>query len=202
METWLPGDAFGPAIAGMLFGDREPGGRLPVTFPADETQGPATQRREFPGLTDPATGRLSEAYFDEGVFVGYRYYPFHQQKPLCPFGHGLGYGQVQYDQAEMRGSTLRVRLTNTGARPTSTVPQVYVGFPTAAREPPRQLKAFAKISLAPGESRTVDLPFPENAIRYWDSNAETWRVPDELQVMLGRSSEDIVWQGSIGASTR
>jgi hypothetical protein len=48
----------------------------------------------------------------------------------------------------------------------------------------------------------VDLPFPENAIRYWDSNAETWRVPDELQVMLGRSSEDIVWQGSIGASTR
>jgi beta-glucosidase len=202
METWLPGDAFGPAIAGMLFGDREPGGRLPVTFPADETQGPATQRREFPGLTDPATGRLSEAYFDEGVFVGYRYYQFHNQKPLFPFGHGLGYGQVQYDQAEMRGSTLRVRLTNTGARPTSTVPQVYVGFPTAAREPPRQLKAFAKISLAPGESRTVDLPFPENAIRYWDSNAETWRVPDELQVMLGRSSEDIVWQGSIGASTR
>src|SRR6476469_1754641 len=117
METLLPGDAFGPAVAGLLFGDREPGGRLPGTFPAEETQGPATQRREFPGLTDPATGRLSEAYFDEGVFVGYRYYQAHGQKPLFPFGYGLGYGAVAIEglgivQPSEGGDTLRVRLTN------------------------------------------------------------------------------------------
>jgi len=203
LETWLPGDAFGPAIAGMLFGDREPGGRLPVTFPADETQGPATHRREFPGLTDPATGRLSEAYFDEGVFVGYRYYQAHDQKPLFPFGYGLGYGQVQFSDIGLSGTTIHVRLTNPGPRPASAVPQVYLGFPAAAREAPRQLKGFAKVTLSPGEARTVEIPLAPEAFRFWDASTDTWRTSeDAYQVMLGRSSDDIVWQGSVTAAPK
>jgi beta-glucosidase len=202
METWLPGDAFGPAIAGMLFGDREPGGRLPVTFPSDETQGPATQRREFPGLTDPATGRLSEAYFDEGVFVGYRYYQFHEQKPLFPFGYGLGYGDVRFGDINMSGVRVRVHLTNPGSRPAVAVPQVYVGFPAEAREPPRQLVAFAKVTLAPGESRDVDIPWPASTPRYWDSTSGGWKVSNSLHVMVGRSADDVVWQTDIAGSIR
>ena len=202
LETWLPGDAFGPALAAMLFGGREPGGRLPVTFPADETQGPASQRREFPGLTGPATGRLAEAYFDEGVFVGYRYYQAHQQRPLFPFGYGLSYGQVRFGDVSLTGTALRVRLTNPGPRRAVAVPQVYVGLPTIAGEPPRQLKAFAKVTLAPGETRNVEIPWPADAARYWDEGAAMWRVADRVHVMLGRSSDDIVWEGDLSGSVR
>jgi beta-glucosidase len=205
LETWLPGDAFGPAIAGMLFGDREPGGRLPVTFPADETQGAATQRREFPGLTDPSTGRLSEAYFDEGVFVGYRWYHAHGQKPLFPFGHGLSYGEVKMDAEGLvtpdgGGDAVRVRLTNTGNHAATVVPQVYIGFPPPGRhdahEPALQLKGFTKVTLAPGESRAVDVAIPGGAYRYWNEDTGAWDYGlGSFRVAVGRSADDIVWRG-------
>ncbi|MEO6387790.1 MAG: glycoside hydrolase family 3 C-terminal domain-containing protein, partial [Croceibacterium sp.] len=208
MEMWLPGDAFGPAVAGLLFGDREPGGRLPVTFPADETQGPATQRHEFPGLYDPATGKLGDAYFDEGVFVGYRYWDEHQQTPLFPFGHGLGYGQVAMEGlgvtlAADGSAVARVRLKNTGTRASSEVAQVYLGFPDGTGEPPRQLKGFARAELAPGEQRVVEIALPPEAFRHWDSAAATWQVaPGAYRVLVGRSSRDIVWEGSVTQPAR
>jgi beta-glucosidase len=211
LETWLPGDAFGPAIAGMLFGDREPGGRLPVTFPADETQGPAAQRREFPGLTDPATGRLSEAYFDEGVFVGYRYYQAHSQKPLFPFGSGLGYGDVAIAvegvvNPPAGGQAVRMRLTNSGKRPVTSIPQLYVGLPAETGEPPLQLKGFAKAVLAPGESRVVEIPLPSSSFIYWDDKgtdwtgrrAIGWRFGNgSIRLAIGRSADDLLWEGTL-----
>jgi beta-glucosidase len=203
LETWLPGDAFGPAIAGMLFGDREPGGRLPVTFPKDETQGPATHRREFPGLTDPGSGRLSEAYFDEGVFVGYRYYQAHDQKPLFPFGYGLSYGDIAIEglglvQPAQSGDAVRVRVTNRGRHSGTAVPQIYLGFPNEIHitgEPPRQLKAMAKVVLAPGETRVIDIPLPSEAYRYWENNTVGWEYGvGAFHVSLGLSADDIVWK--------
>jgi beta-glucosidase len=198
LETWLPGDAFGPAIAGMLFGDREPGGRLPVTFPVDETQGPAKQRREFPGLTDPVTGRLTEAYFDEGVFVGYRYYQAHQQKPLFPFGYGLSYGDVAMQglgtgQNARHESVVRVRVGNLGNRPATAVPQLYVAMPEEAREPPWQLSGFAKVQLNPGETREIEIVIPNG--RYWDSRIGAWNSRSgAYRLAIGRSADDLVWQ--------
>jgi beta-glucosidase len=203
IETWMPGDAFGPAIAGMLFGDREPGGRLSVTFPANETQGPATKPSEFPGTREPQNGRLDTAYFDEGVLIGYRYYDAHRQQPLFPFGYGLSYGDISLSGAgaETRpdGSILaHVTLANSGKRGGTGVVQVYLGFPEGTGEPPKQLKGFAKAELGPGESRTLEIAIPRKALRYWDEDAPGWRIaPGDYAVYLGTSSRDIAWQGKV-----
>jgi len=198
LETWLPGDAFGPAIAAMLFGDREPGGRLPVTFPADETQGPTTRRHQFPGLYDPATGKLGDAYYDEGVFVGYRFWDEYGQEPLFAFGHGLGYGEIAIEglgiaQGADGGRVVRARLRNEGHLPGSAVAQVYLGFPEEAKEPPLQLKGFAKAILAPGEEREVEIALPVEAFRFWDPGQAHWATGTDYRVMVGSSSRDIAW---------
>jgi len=203
MEMWLPGDAFGTAAAAMLFGDAEPAGRLPVTFPADETQGPATQPRQFPGLPDPRTGQLGDAQFDEGVLVGYRYWDAQGQVPLFPFGHGLGYGAITLSggKAELRtdGSlTLRATLRNDGKRRGTEVAQLYLGFPEGTGEPPRQLKGVSKVVLEPGASREVEITVPRERLRHWDEKAGRWRVASGAYTLsLGRSSRDIVWEGVV-----
>jgi beta-glucosidase len=207
METWMPGDGFGPAVAAMLFGDAEPSGRLPVTFPADETQGPGTRRAEFPGLTDPVTGRLTEAYYDEGVDVGYRFWEAHDQQPLFPFGHGLGYGEIGMEGVRVAdggdgGKVVVVRVRNQGQRPGSAVPQIYLGFPEAAREPPKQLKGFARLTLAPGEEQLVEIPLAPEAFRYWDAGKATWTAGGAYEVMVGASSRDIVWRETIEMPAR
>jgi beta-glucosidase len=206
LEMWQPGDAFGTALAGLLFGDMEPGGRLPVTFPADELQGAATQAHQMPGLIDPVTGALGDALFDEGVLVGYRYFDAHGQEPLFAFGHGLSYADIAMEQtsAAMQddGSLLvQVRLSNASDRAGTAVPQLYVGLPAETGSPPWQLKGFASIDLAPGESRTVDLRVAAEALRYWDAAQGQWRLAaGNYRVALGRSSRDFVWQGAVTVS--
>jgi beta-glucosidase len=204
MEAWMPGDAFGPAMAAMLFGDAEPGGRLPVTFPANETQGPGTKPDEFPGTIDAATGRLDEAHYDEGVNVGYRFWDAHDQQPLFPFGFGLGYGDVTMEGVQVAngadgGKVVTVHVRNDGERPASAVPQVYLGFPEQSHEPPKQLKGFAKLLLQPGEERTIEIPLPRDAFRYWDTDTAAWASGGTYDVMLGPSSRDIVWHQSVEA---
>jgi beta-glucosidase len=196
METWMPGDAFGAAVAAMLFGDAEPGGRLPVTFPADESQGPATKRSEFPGTTDPTTGRLADAHYDEGVNVGYRFWDAHGQRPLFPFGYGLGYGDIAMKSrgvADDAGGAkvVRVHLQNGGDHAGSAVPEVYLGFPAAADEPPKQLKGFAKVMLQPGEQRDVEIKLPPEIFRYWDAGKAAWASGGSYEIMIGSSSRDI-----------
>ncbi|WEK47142.1 MAG: glycoside hydrolase family 3 C-terminal domain-containing protein [Candidatus Andeanibacterium colombiense] len=203
LETWMGGDAYGPAVAGMLFGDREPGGRLPVTFPADATQGPATHPWQFPGTIDPATGRLDTAYFDEGVLVGYRFWDAHGQQPLFPFGYGLSYGEIGVGNESARSQTdgsivATARLTNSGKRQGSEVLQLYLGFPTAAGPAPKQLKGFAKVTLKPGETRDVAITVKPEDLRYWNEDQPGWKIaPGEYTVYLARSSRDIVWQGKV-----
>lgn len=196
MEMWLPGDSYGPAAARLLFGDADPGGRLPVTFAADETQGPATKSSQYPGtLSDD--GSLDTAHFDEGIFIGYRYWDQYNQKPLFPFGHGLSYTTFTMRGSVAKagpggGASVDVIVKNTGKRPGSEVVQVYLGFPKAAGEPPKQLKAFEKVALEPGAVKTVHLTLDPDAFRYWDETKHSWTVaPGAYQVMVGCSSRDI-----------
>ena len=197
LEMWLPGDAFGPAAASLLFGDAEPGGRLPVTFPSDEAQGPAREARQYPG-TLSATGALDDVHFDEGLMVGYRYWDAKGQTPLFPFGHGLSYTSfdTRVDRVSATrdgGATVELTVRNTGRRAGSEVAQVYVGFPAETGEPPRQLKGFEKVSLQPGESRRVRMMLAPRAFQHWDEASRGWRAtPGTYQVMVGRSSRDIV----------
>ena len=202
LQMWLPGDAYGTAAAGLLFGDDDPGGRLPVTFPADETQGPAQSRVQYPGEPGPK-GEVGVVHFDEGLQIGYRYYDAHAQAPLFPFGHGLSYGRTKVRTVVARttpdgGALVTATLHNAGARKGSEVIQVYVGFPADAGEPPRQLKGFAKAVLKPGETRSVRIALPPTAFEHWDDAAKAWTVsPGDYTLMVGRSSRDVLLERSV-----
>ncbi len=197
LELWLPGDAYGTALAALLYGDADPGGRLPVTFPADETQGPGTTQRTYPGELSPS-GALQRVRYDEGLAIGYRYWDAHAQRPLFPFGHGLSYATfaiegLSAEATPSGGAQVRARVSNASARAGTEVLQVYVGFPAASGEPPRQLKGIAKVALGPGERREVTIALDRAAFEIWDERAARWTVPPgSFDLMLARSSRDVV----------
>ena len=160
VQVWYPGQEYGDALAALLFGDANPSGKLPTTFPAADAQFPAAAPAQFPG--DGTTVR-----YDEELLVGYRWYDAKKEKPLFPFGHGLSYTTFAYDgftvapRRDAKGApeaTAKVKVTNSGTRAGAEVVQLYVGFPAAAGEPPWQLKAFEKVRLEPGQSKDVVLP--------------------------------------------
>jgi beta-glucosidase len=198
LQIWLPGDAFGPALAGLIYGDADPGGRLPVTFPADETQGPGATQATYPGSTG-ADGALERVRFDENLAIGYRYYDSFGQTPLFPFGHGLSYATFALDEISAHlaaggGAEVRARVTNASSRAGSEVVQVYVGFPASAAEPPRQLKGMAKVHLEAGERRYVAIPLAARAFQVWDARADRWSTPrGQVSISVGRSSRDLAY---------
>ncbi|MBC2607274.1 beta-glucosidase [Pelagicoccus albus] len=189
LHVWQPGAAAGTALADILFGKVDPGGRLPITFPQSLEQGPA--------LYDGG-GSIS---YDEGVFIGYSYFKQHQQKPLFPFGHGLSYTSFEYSDLKItshsKTPSLTLTLTNTGERAGSTVPQVYVD----EREVdgiaiPYRLAGFKKVHLAAGESKQVSIDLEPKTLSYWDSDSSTWILPKgDVTLSVGESSAEIVLSG-------
>jgi beta-glucosidase len=195
VEAWYPGEEAGSSIAAVLFGDVNPSGKLPVTFPANEKQGAGANFLEYPG--DGHT-----VNFDEGVFVGYRWYDQNDQTPLFPFGFGLSYTTFQYGglQVEKKGDdqTVRVRVTNTGSAAGAEIVQLYLTDPPAADEPPLQLKGFEKIALKPGESGEVTIPLAADAFSAWDEGTHGWKVyPGTYTISVGSSSRDIRGKTSV-----
>lgn len=189
IEAWYPGAEDGTSIAALLYGDVNPSGRLPVTFPRTARQGPATHWWEYPG-------NGHDVAFDEGVRVGYRWYEAEHQSPLFPFGYGLSYTTFRIGHLAVIGRgaqrTVSVRVKNTGRRAGSDVVELYVGLPPAAADPPRQLKGFAKLFLKPGQSRTVRLALPNSALKAYDVAARRWRLyPGRYRIEVGASSRDI-----------
>ncbi len=195
VEAWYPGQFDGEAIAAILFGDVNPSGRLPMTFPVDETQGPATKADEYPG-----DGK--NANYSEGVLVGYRWYDAKNQTPLFPFGFGLSYTSFQYSGAKVEhkagdDATVSVKVTNSGKRAGSEVVQLYLGFPAEAAEPPKQLKGFGRVELKPGESKVVTMTVNKDSLAAWDESAHDWKVyPGKYAVEVGASSRDIRYRGA------
>jgi beta-glucosidase len=178
LESWYPGEEDGNVVAALLFGDVNPGGKLPVTFPSAEGQSPAPG----PGAT---------VTYSEGVFVGYRHYDEDGITPLFPFGYGLSYTSFRVSHLSVHGDSVTVDVTNTGHRTGSEVVQVYVGHPTdsAVPEPPHQLAAFDKVTLAPGQTRRVQLHLDRQAFAYW---AGGWTVQHGMyRIYAGTSSRDL-----------
>jgi beta-glucosidase len=174
VEAWFPGQFDGEAIAAILFGDVNPSGRLPMTFPVDEKQGPATKTDDYPG-----DGK--NANYSEGVLVGYRWYDAKNQTPLFPFGFGLSYTSFQYSGARVEhkagdDATVSVRVTNSGKRAGAEVVQLYLGFPAEAAEPPQQLKGFERVELKPGESKVVTMAVNKDSLAAWDEGGHAWKV--------------------------
>jgi beta-glucosidase len=201
LEAWYPGQEAGPAIARVLFGDVDPGGRLPVTFPVREADIPAAgSRRQYPG-----EGMRVE--HSEGVFIGYRHYDERQIAPRWPFGHGLSYTTFSLSDLRIQptgsGATASVRIKNTGRRNGTAVPQLYLGMPDAegAPQPPRALKGFGKLALKPGQAKRVSFVLDERAFSYWDTAAGGWRVKSGCYtVEVGFSSRELPLRGAVGRS--
>jgi beta-glucosidase len=193
VDAWYPGESNGTALAAVLFGHVDPGGHLPVTFPAGLSQVPAPTPSEFPGTN----GRV---LYREGVNVGYRYYDATSETPLFPFGYGLSYTSFAFSDLNVTPQqinngtsgplvTVSARVTNTGRVAGSEVAQLYLGDPAAAGEPPRQLKGFQKVTLRPGESTTVHFALSGHDLSYWDDAANGWAVAaGSYQVYVGDSS--------------
>jgi beta-glucosidase len=193
LQAWYPGQQFGAALAAILFGDADPGGRLPVTYPADDAQGPAppTRPERYPGVS-------GDERYDEGIFVGYRWYDEFRQRPLFPFGYGLSYAHFRLGGLRVhsggRDVDASLRVTNLSRRVGSEVVQLYLASPPSAGEPPRQLKGYAKLALDPGQSRRVDLRLRRRDLASYDNG---WFVPrGRYTILVGTSSRDLPLRGS------
>ncbi|MEH0526712.1 MULTISPECIES: glycoside hydrolase family 3 protein [Streptomyces] len=179
--TWFPGQEGGAALADVLTGAHEPGGRLPTTW-GSLAEAPVTR-------VTPTDGELP---YDEGVFIGYRAWDRHSATPSYPFGHGLGYTDWTYESLDVTGTTATVRVRNTGTREGRETVQLYLA-PTTPDDnrPTRWLAGFATVSAAPGETREAVVRLPRRAFEIWDESADAW-VPVEgsYEVEAGRSIED------------
>jgi len=186
VESWYPGQADGDAVASVLYGDADAGGRLPVTF-APESAYPATEPHQYPGVDD-------EVRYDEGVFVGYRHFDDTDAEPTYPFGHGLSYAEFDYRDVEMvDDETVRVTVENTSARDGREVVQAYVRPPRVADvdRPLREFAGHTAVEIPAGESVTVDVTLDDLAFRRYDES-DGWTVdPGAYGVEVGRSSRDV-----------
>ncbi len=195
VEAWIPGSDAGTAIARVLFGDVDPGGRLPVTFPNSEADLPTAGHPErYPGIAE-------NAEYSEGVFVGYRWFDENHLEPAFPFGHGLSYTRFRYSDLRVSSSEVSAMLTNTGARAGSDVAQLYIGIPEPAagvNQPPRQLKGFQKVRLAPGQSATVRFPLDSRSFAFWDVASKHWNsTPGCYSIGVGPSSRELPLQDQL-----
>lgn len=194
VESWLPGQEMGGAIADVLFGDADPSGRLPMTFGAKAVDYPANTAEQYPGVNHVEQ-------YAEGLNVGYRHFDRAGIAPLFPFGHGLSYTSFRYGKLAVDGHRVDFTVTNTGKRAGTAVPQLYLGFPTSAGEPPKSLKAFTRLNLKPGESRRVTLNLPPGAFQVWDTAHHRWATPKgTYHVYVGASSGDVRLTGTMRVS--
>lgn len=192
LQSWFGGQEQGNAVVDVLTGAAEPGGRLPTTYPRRLEDNPSFGN--FPG-------EFGEVRYGEGVLMGYRWYDARGIPVRFPFGHGLSYtsfelGAPVLSAAELSADdtvTVRVPVTNTGSRHGSEVVQCYVAPPPGSVvRPPKELKAFAKVHLGPGETATAVLTLAHRAFAFWDPTANDWRAePGRYELRIGRSSAEI-----------
>ena len=202
LEAWFPGAGGGEAIANVLFGNVNPSGKLPITFPASEASLPHPKIALPPGVStvpsdiiiDPKAESF-DAVYNEGLKVGYKWYDAENKTPLFPFGFGLSYTAFSYSNLNVtRTSGLRVTLDvkNTGQRPGAEVAQIYLGLPPSTNEPPRRLVAWQRVELGPGETRPVVLNVEKQMMSIFDVDKDNWQlVPGEYSVYAGSSSRDL-----------
>ncbi|MFD7815558.1 glycoside hydrolase family 3 protein [Streptomyces sp. NPDC059785] len=179
--SWFPGQEGGAALADVLTGAHEPGGRLPTTW-GSLADAPVVQ-------VTPANGELP---YTEGVFIGYRAWERAGRTPAYAFGHGLGYTDWEYESVEAAGSTVTVRLRNSGERAGREVVQVYLAPVEAdAERPARWLAGFAAVEAGPGDSAEAVVEIPRRAFEIWDETAGGWAfVKGSYEIAAGRSLAD------------
>ncbi|MEU6626308.1 glycoside hydrolase family 3 C-terminal domain-containing protein [Streptomyces litmocidini] len=179
---WFPGQEGGAALADVLTGAEEPGGRLPTTWPVALADAPVTE-------VVPTGGEL---HYTEGAFIGYRAWDKAGAVPAYPFGHGLGYTTWSYDSLVTTPDTATVRITNTGDRPGRETVQIYLApVSDSVERPARWLAGFAGVEAAPGESVETRIALPRRAFEIWDEEKNGWTlVTGTYEVVAAHSLTD------------
>jgi beta-glucosidase len=206
VQAWYPGQRGGEAIARILFGEVNPSGRLPITFPAGANQPPrpAPVGLDLLASPDAATAAANSGggstatvtgfpvVYAEGSNVGYRWYEAKQHTPLFAFGHGLSYTSFRYTNLKVRGGnglSVEVDVTNSGRLAGADVPQLYVASINGAR--PARLAAFERVSLKPGETRRITLTAEPRVLANWDERSRGWHIPaGSYRITVAKSAID------------
>ena len=210
VQDWYLGSEAGTSLAAVLVGDQNPSGHLPMTWYASldqcsvhapvlkEGKQKVADPRRYPGIARTDTvPNIWDIYYDEGLYVGYRWIDKQKLQPLFPFGHGLSYTtfEVANAKCQMSGTlpTVTVEVKNTGDRAGAQVIQLYVqDVKSSVERPVKELKAFQKVFLQPGETQTVSLSLNERAFQFYDADAKAWRAePGKFNFLIGTSSQDI-----------
>ena len=205
LEAWYPGMEGGRAIANILFGEAEPSGRLPITFPRRLLDSPAHssgEKRHYPGDDE------KNVFYDEGIFVGYRWFDEKKIEPLFPFGFGLSYTGFDYENVCVSKDLvsgyhdsfeISLDVINIGKRLGAETIQVYAHDIQASLErPPQELVAFEKIVLNPNEQKTILIRVQTKDLAFYDVRNHDWKVePGEFTLNIGHSSRDIRTNTSI-----
>ncbi|MBO6111619.1 MAG: glycoside hydrolase family 3 C-terminal domain-containing protein [Lachnospiraceae bacterium] len=192
LDAYLSGEAVGIALSRILFGEANPSGHLAESFPLRLEDTPCYI--DFPG-------KRGKVYYNEGVFVGYRYYDTKKMKVLFPFGHGLSYTTFKIDNLKIERSgkkdtdkiKVSVDVTNTGDTAGKEVVQLYVSDKTGTElRPAKELKGFDKVELKPGEKKTVTMELDYRSFAYYSTELNDWFAPGgKYEILVGDSSENI-----------
>ncbi len=200
VEVWYAGQEGGHAIANILFGDINPSGKLPLTFPKKLSDSPAhISKKTYPGKEN--------VYYDEGIFVGYRHFDTRNIEPLFPFGHGLSYTTFTYENLKLSKEKLTnkdkllvaVDIVNTGKYNGSEVVQLYVqDIESSVERPLKELKGFKKIYLEVGQKRNVEFELDKRDLSFYDEINKRWGAEKGIfSILVGGSSRDIRLRGKI-----
>jgi len=205
--AWQPGQEGGNAIADVITGKVNPSGRLATTFPVKYDDVPSAKTfpgRELPGakplVNNPFAGKPAEAVYDEGIYVGYRYYDTFGVKPAYDFGYGLSYTTFSYSDLRLSDSkfqdkvTISISVKNTGKVAGKEVVQLYISAPNQKlKKPARELKGFAKTRLLkPGESQTINFTLTASDLASFDSSTSSWIAEaGSYTLSIGAPSADI-----------
>lgn len=198
LHAWIPGEGFGTALADIIFGRKSPSGKLAETFPFCLENTPAYQ--DFPGVRD-------DVYYREGILTGYRYYDTKKILPRFPFGFGLSYTKFKFSNLRLSSHKLKngekltiwLDVENTGEMRGKEVVQLYIRDEKSYLfRPEKELKAFSKVELEPGEMKTVELEINEDAFSYYVPHLERFAVESgKFDILAGASSQDIYLKTSI-----
>ncbi|MBQ2112075.1 MAG: glycoside hydrolase family 3 C-terminal domain-containing protein, partial [Bacteroidales bacterium] len=200
VQGWYGGTESGNALADVLTGKVNPSGRMPFTVPYKYEDGPIKTERQYPGIKEEGD-EYWQTHYDEGVYVGYRWYDTKEIPVQWPFGHGLSYTTFEYGEAKAAKAsmtadgkmTVTVDVKNTGDREGAEIVQLYIADPVAGIDrPAKELKGFEKINLKPGESKTVAFEIDAADLSYYSIEDNGWKAEaGEFQALIGPSSEDI-----------
>ena len=200
VQGWFLGSETGTALASVLVGDVNPSGHLPFTWPAGLQDVGAHALDAFPGVWRDAEKKIIDEEYKEGIFVGYRWADKKKTRPTFAFGHGLSYttfkvsNLVAKDKVTRDGRmTFTVDVTNTGDREGDDVVQLYISdLKSSVERPVKELKAFQRVSLKPGETKTVTLTTDRRALSFWDEASDDWKAePGEFLAFAGDSSDKL-----------